>query len=83
MNIVEAIKKADNAHAIRRKSWVSDSLMLVPTDSTFLTAILFNKAVINVRWEPSKSDLLADDWETCFNPLGTSDPLKSVHLEDN
>lgn len=68
MNIVEATKKADNLHAIRRKSWVSGSLMLVPTDSTFLTAIIVHRDVVNVRWEPSRSDLIADDWETCFNP---------------
>ena len=83
MNIVEATKKADNDHAIRRRAWVSNSMMLIPTDSTFLTSIVFRKDVINVRWEPSKSDLLANDWEICFNPLGTSDPLQSVHLKDN
>ena len=83
MNIVEATKKADSAHAIRRKSWVSNSMMLIPTDSTFLTSIVFRQDVINVRWEPSKSDLLANDWEICFNPLGTSDPLQSVHSGDN
>ena len=50
MNIVEATKKADSTHAIRRKSWVSNSMMLIPTDSTFLTSIVFRKDVINVRW---------------------------------
>ena len=81
MNIVEATKKADSKHAIRRKSWVSNSLVLVPTNSTFLTAMIF-QSVINVRWEPSKEDLIADDWEICLNPLGNYDPLESNHLVD-
>lgn len=79
MNIVEATKKADSNHAIRRKSWTNKSMMLVPTDSTFLTSIILNKDVINVRWEPSKEDLITDDWEVCINPLGILDPLKLGH----
>lgn len=82
MNIVEATKKADNEHAIRRKSWPSESIMLIPTDSTFLTAIIFNRDVVNVRWEPSRSDLTANDWETCLNPEGNFDPLKLAHQQD-
>lgn len=81
MNIAEATKKADNIHAIRRKSWPSESIMLVPTDSTFLTAIIFNRDVVNVRWEPSRSDLIADDWETCLNPDSNVDPLKLLREE--
>ncbi|WP_323058353.1 Thoeris anti-defense Tad2 family protein [Limosilactobacillus reuteri] len=69
MNIVEATKKADSNHAIRRKSWVSQSMMLIPTDTTFLTSIIFNKDVVNVRWEPSKEDLIADDWDVVLISL--------------
>ncbi len=79
MNIVEATKKADSEHAIRRKSWGS-TLRLVPTDTTYLTSMYANDSICGVRWEPSKDDLIAEDWETIPIPLEKIDPLKLAKM---
>ena len=79
MNIVEAIKKADSKHAIQRKGWQS-TMRLVPTNSTFLTSIFANDSICNVRWEPSKDDLIADDWEIIPVSLEEIDPLELAKM---
>ena len=79
MNIVEAIKKADSKHAIQRKGWQS-TMRLVPTNSTFLTSMFANDSICNVRWEPSKDDLIADDWEIIPVSLEEIDPLKLAKM---
>lgn len=79
MDIVEATKKADSKHAIRRKSWMT-TMRLVPSDSTFLTSVFVNDAVCNVRWEPSREDLISDDWEVIPISLEKIDPLKLAKM---
>lgn len=79
MNIVEATKKTDSEHAIRRKSWRS-TMRLVPTDSTFLTSVFANDSICNVRWEPSRDDLITEDWEVILISLEKIDPLKLAKM---
>lgn len=79
LNIVEATKKADSEHAIRRKNWRT-TMRLVPTDSTFLTSVFANDSICNVRWEPSKDDLIAEDWEIIPISLENIDPLKLAKM---
>lgn len=58
MNIAEAVRKGEG---IRRASWPKD-WCVKPTNSE-LCCTFFSKEESAPRWEPTKEDLIANDWE--------------------
>ncbi|MCH3989850.1 MAG: hypothetical protein LKF01_00300 [Lactobacillus sp.] len=66
MDIRTAILKlGDKKGWIYRKDWeqYGGSQRIQPSNSTFLCAMYDGDAIVGVRWEPSKEDLTATDWE--------------------
>ncbi len=66
MNIAEAARKSET---IRRASWPHD--WCVEPTSSELGCAFFSKKELAPRWEPTKEDLISDDWEP-FNENGIS-----------
>lgn len=62
MNIYEACKKAKPRQAISRKdnSWADTCI--VPSNGVGNCELLVQNHFVGIRWDPSKSDLAADDW---------------------
>ena len=60
MELIEAIKQS-NAEPIRRELWSSD-FAIIPTDGIEACICLAKGEKTAPRWNPSKEDLLADDW---------------------
>lgn len=68
MHIHEAIAASKdfkhNGPHVRRKSWGLKTAYIIPTDGPDLCMVCSKLGIRS--WTPSASDLLADDWETCF-----------------
>ncbi len=66
MDIIQAIKKAkEEQRAIRRKSWASDGLCIIPTNSEYLGLFVVseNGKKGTRYWNPNAEDLLSEEWE--------------------
>ncbi|MBK0347850.1 DUF2829 domain-containing protein [Aerococcaceae bacterium zg-ZJ1578] len=61
MNIIEAIQAANNS-PIARKAWHRD-FAIIPTDDIELCICVDKSNKTVPRWNPSRKDLVADDWE--------------------
>lgn len=60
MDIAEAIRQ-DDGGGIRRGTWPAD-WCIKPFDSE-LGCVFFSKKESAPRWEPTRKDLIANDWE--------------------
>ena len=62
MDIVKAVRN-DTGKGVRRLSWPKD-WCIKPTNNELCCAI-FSKNKSAPRWEPTKDDITANDWEIC------------------
>ncbi|WP_060459280.1 MW1434 family type I TA system toxin [Lactobacillus acetotolerans] len=65
MKIDEAIILAkQKGLGIARKSWMPKPITIIPTNTSNCCLIISsNREKITSRWEPSASDLIANDWK--------------------
>lgn len=61
MTIIEAIRSITEDHSyIKRASW-DQPVKLLPTDEVHGFVVIMPASQMN-SWNPSKDDILADDW---------------------
>ncbi|MCH3989843.1 MAG: DUF2829 domain-containing protein [Lactobacillus sp.] len=65
MTISEAIQLANKENkGVSRISWGSRGCTIIPTDTINCCLVApFQGKTATKRWEPSASDLIADDWQ--------------------
>lgn len=86
MNIQEAVKAIQqNGEAMRRAPWRTTRLTIIEYEDTNYRTLksVTRAALIDERhsvWEPTVSDLTADDWEVCTK---TDDPVADDYLEED
>ena len=61
MTIIDAINSTNESHSyIKRSSW-DQPVKLLPTDEVHGFVVIMPASRMN-SWNPSKDDILADDW---------------------
>lgn len=72
MNIIDAMIEANDRWPVRRRTWPNGDYVILnvmavegKVEIYYYSHILKKKhGYDGKRWEPTESDLLADDWET-------------------